>query len=218
MLLSPAKSRNGRRRRVTVSWGCAAHTPNNKMLSSNDDASDESTPRLRRRKIPSRGEGKELILSLYMFDAAVKAAALAAPYTVDVGAKTQKRRKAACPSAPTCSASRRRSTFAVRSFLPLCNCEVLTTGFDAPKVTHVIMARPIVSQVLYKQMIGRGPSADPASAAPRAASSSTLRINAALHDLNSATNSSGISGKVAAETSNEPADPFGKLSSAYSLT
>jgi len=38
----------------------------------------------------------------------------------------------------------------------LCNCEVLTTGFDAPKVTHVIMARPTVSQVLYEQMIGRG--------------------------------------------------------------
>jgi superfamily II DNA or RNA helicase len=38
----------------------------------------------------------------------------------------------------------------------LCNCEVLTTGFDAPKVSHVIMARPTVSQVLYEQMIGRG--------------------------------------------------------------
>jgi superfamily II DNA or RNA helicase len=38
----------------------------------------------------------------------------------------------------------------------LCNCEVLTTGFDAPRVTHVIMARPTVSQVLYEQMIGRG--------------------------------------------------------------
>ncbi len=38
----------------------------------------------------------------------------------------------------------------------LCNCEVLTTGFDAPKVTHVIMARPTVSQVLYEQMVGRG--------------------------------------------------------------
>ena len=38
----------------------------------------------------------------------------------------------------------------------LCNCEVLTTGFDAPKVTHVIMARPTISQVLYEQMVGRG--------------------------------------------------------------
>lgn len=38
----------------------------------------------------------------------------------------------------------------------LCNCEVLTTGFDAPKVTHVIIARPTVSHVLFEQMVGRG--------------------------------------------------------------
>jgi superfamily II DNA or RNA helicase len=38
----------------------------------------------------------------------------------------------------------------------LCNCEVLTTGFDAPRVTHIVMARPTVSQVLYEQMVGRG--------------------------------------------------------------
>lgn len=29
-------------------------------------------------------------------------------------------------------------------------------GFDAPKVTHIVMARPTVSQVLYEQMVGRG--------------------------------------------------------------
>jgi superfamily II DNA or RNA helicase len=33
---------------------------------------------------------------------------------------------------------------------------VLATGFDAPRVTHVVVARPTVSQVLYEQMIGRG--------------------------------------------------------------
>ena len=38
----------------------------------------------------------------------------------------------------------------------LCNCQVLTTGFDAPKVSHVVIARPTVSQVLFEQMIGRG--------------------------------------------------------------
>ena len=38
----------------------------------------------------------------------------------------------------------------------LCNCEVLTTGFDEPRVTHVVMARPTVSLVLYQQVIGRG--------------------------------------------------------------
>jgi superfamily II DNA or RNA helicase len=38
----------------------------------------------------------------------------------------------------------------------LCNCEVLTTGFDAPQVTHVVMARPTVSRVLHEQILGRG--------------------------------------------------------------
>jgi DNA repair protein RadD len=38
----------------------------------------------------------------------------------------------------------------------LCNCEVLTAGFDAPLVTHVVMARPTTSLVLYQQIIGRG--------------------------------------------------------------
>lgn len=38
----------------------------------------------------------------------------------------------------------------------LCNCEVLTTGFDHPPITHVVIARPTMSQVLYEQMVGRG--------------------------------------------------------------
>lgn len=46
--------------------------------------------------------------------------------------------------------------FRARRVKVLCNCEVLTTGFDAPLVTHVVMARPTVSQVLYEQMVGRG--------------------------------------------------------------
>lgn len=38
----------------------------------------------------------------------------------------------------------------------LCNCQVLTTGFDAPKVSHVVIARPTISRVLFEQMMGRG--------------------------------------------------------------
>jgi len=38
----------------------------------------------------------------------------------------------------------------------LCNCEVLTTGFDAPQTSHVVIARPTVSHVLFEQMVGRG--------------------------------------------------------------
>lgn len=38
----------------------------------------------------------------------------------------------------------------------LCNYGVLTTGFDAPRVRSVVVARPTTSPVLYEQMIGRG--------------------------------------------------------------
>ena len=42
------------------------------------------------------------------------------------------------------------------------NYGVLTTGFDAPKASAVVIARPTRSLVLYSQMIGRvirGPKA-----------------------------------------------------------
>lgn len=38
----------------------------------------------------------------------------------------------------------------------LVNFGVLTTGFDAPKISAVIIARPTRSLVLYSQMVGRG--------------------------------------------------------------
>ncbi len=38
----------------------------------------------------------------------------------------------------------------------LCNYGVLTTGFDAPKIRAIVIARPTTSVVLYEQMIGRG--------------------------------------------------------------
>jgi DNA repair protein RadD len=37
----------------------------------------------------------------------------------------------------------------------LCNYGVLTTGFDAPKTTAAIIARPTTSLVLFSQMVGR---------------------------------------------------------------
>ena len=36
------------------------------------------------------------------------------------------------------------------------NFNVLTTGFDAPNIEVVVIARPTLSVVLYSQMIGRG--------------------------------------------------------------
>lgn len=61
-------------------------------------------------------------------------------------------------SGNTRDALRRRlvQEFKDRQIRVLCNCEVLTTGFDAPKVSHVVMARPTVSRVLYEQIVGRG--------------------------------------------------------------
>ena len=38
----------------------------------------------------------------------------------------------------------------------LCNCQVLTEGYDEPAVDCIILARPTKSSVLYTQMIGRG--------------------------------------------------------------
>jgi len=38
----------------------------------------------------------------------------------------------------------------------LCNFGILTTGFDAPKTSAVVIARPTKSLVLYSQMVGRG--------------------------------------------------------------
>ena len=65
---------------------------------------------------------------------------------------------AAFVGATTRDVSRRRivAEFKRGGYRVLCNCEVLTTGFDAPRVTHVVVARPTASRVLYEQMIGRG--------------------------------------------------------------
>ena len=38
----------------------------------------------------------------------------------------------------------------------LCNYGVLTTGFDSPKTSAVVIARPTKSHLLYAQMVGRG--------------------------------------------------------------
>ncbi len=38
----------------------------------------------------------------------------------------------------------------------LVNCDLLATGFDAPNVDAVVLARPVESHVLYAQMVGRG--------------------------------------------------------------
>lgn len=38
----------------------------------------------------------------------------------------------------------------------ICNCNLLTEGFDEPSIEAVLLARPTKSKVLYIQMVGRG--------------------------------------------------------------
>lgn len=67
-------------------------------------------------------------------------------------------RTAAVVTGSTRRATRRHliDEFRVGRIKVLCNYGVLTTGFDAPKIRAVVIARPTTSVVLYEQMIGRG--------------------------------------------------------------
>lgn len=67
-------------------------------------------------------------------------------------------RKAGVVTATTRAATRRHliEQFRDGELSVLSNYGVLTTGFDAPRVRAVVIARPTASPVLYEQMIGRG--------------------------------------------------------------
>jgi superfamily II DNA or RNA helicase len=66
--------------------------------------------------------------------------------------------RAATLSANTHTSARRDTIrqFKGGAYQVLCNHGVLTTGFDDPRITHVVIARPTVSLVLFEQMVGRG--------------------------------------------------------------
>jgi superfamily II DNA or RNA helicase len=68
------------------------------------------------------------------------------------------RRTAAVVIGATRRATRRHliDEFRAGRIQVLCNYGVLTTGFDAPRIRAVVIARPTTSVVLYEQMIGRG--------------------------------------------------------------
>ena len=79
--------------------------------------------------------------------------------------------------AVTGASSDRARTHAIRAFksdrhrpVVLVNFGVLTTGFDAPKATAAVIARPTKSLVLYSQMIGR------AIRGPRAGGTETCEV------------------------------------------
>lgn len=46
--------------------------------------------------------------------------------------------------------------FKAGEFRHLTNANVLTTGFDAPNIDGIVLARPVLSPALYVQMVGRG--------------------------------------------------------------
>jgi superfamily II DNA or RNA helicase len=71
---------------------------------------------------------------------------------------TRRGRSAATVIADTRAATRRFmiEEFRAARISVLCNYGVLTTGFDAPRVRAVVIARPTASPILYEQMIGRG--------------------------------------------------------------
>ncbi|MBN2382712.1 DEAD/DEAH box helicase [bacterium] len=50
--------------------------------------------------------------------------------------------------------------FHAREVKVLANCMVLTEGYDEPKISGIILARPTKSSLLYTQMIGRGTRLD----------------------------------------------------------
>ena len=67
-------------------------------------------------------------------------------------------RNAGCVTASTRHATRRAliEQFREGRLSVLCNFGVLTTGFDAPQIRAIVVARPTASPILYEQMIGRG--------------------------------------------------------------
>jgi ATP-dependent helicase IRC3 len=63
------------------------------------------------------------------------------------------------------SRDQRRSTlarFSAGEIDVVTNCNLLTEGFDEPRVDCVVMARPTRSKLLYAQMVGRGTRLHPA--------------------------------------------------------
>jgi superfamily II DNA or RNA helicase len=81
--------------------------------------------------------------------------------------------------------------------LVVCNCAVLTEGFDEPSVDCIIIARPTKSRPLYTQMIGRGTRTWPGK---RDTLILDLVGSTARHDLLSAATLFGLSPRELADS------------------
>lgn len=81
----------------------------------------------------------------------------------------------ACVTGETNKTNRSRTINAFKAetgrAMVLCNFGVLTTGFDAPKTSAAVIARPTKSLVLYSQMVGR------ATRGPKAGGNETCEIS-----------------------------------------
>lgn len=93
-------------------------------------------------------------LRVLVFAATVSHAHLLAAVLIARGTRTE---------VITAQTSKQVRERAIRAFrwpddrpMVLVNYGVLTTGFDAPGITAVVIARPTLSLVLYSQMVGRG--------------------------------------------------------------
>ncbi len=104
----------------------------------------------------------ELIVDAYLKHAEGK---LALCFTVNVAhavnlaeAFQQKGVKAVALSGKTPTDERRSiiERFHDREIDIICNCQVLTEGFDAPGIECIMLARPTKSSMLFMQMVGRG--------------------------------------------------------------
>jgi superfamily II DNA or RNA helicase len=52
------------------------------------------------------------------------------------------------------------AAYQAREIQVICNCALLTEGFDAPHTSAVVLMRPTKSRALYSQMVGRGTRLD----------------------------------------------------------
>lgn len=104
----------------------------------------------------------ELIVQAYQEHAAGR---MALCFTVDVqhahdlaGAFQEEGVNAVAISGKTPIEERRRTLrqFHDRDIDIICNCQVLTEGYDEPGVDAIILARPTKSSTMYTQMVGRG--------------------------------------------------------------
>lgn len=112
----------------------------------------------------SRAFAPEIVARAYVEHASDRSAILFAP-TVDSAYEFEAALRGLGVKAETVHGDKSRMTAEERRAIlarledgttqVVCNCMVLTEGFDSPRVSCVVIARPTRSPVLYQQMVGR---------------------------------------------------------------